>query len=350
MADRTLSSINSALATLIESEVVNQINRAVVLAQILGVKPADGKNVTWDIKTGVGSTASTAPIAEGADVSTYNVDTKQPAVLSYGEYHDAFAITGRAMAAAAATGQPQALANLFVEEMGDSVERLARSLGEDVYLGDGTTDQIMGLLDATVPAIGDTGTYAGISRGSVALWKGNVVDALGAPLNVDTHMRTLSRAIKDASGEKPDLWICGTFQHDAYAATFGPQRRYMDTVRLAGRAPITLDGGNQVLEFDGVPVVEDYQCPAGYMLAINTRRVQLRQLLDVLPDVTGSMGMVQLGGTPEQQLGAGKIKMAATLHKFAKTGNKHKFGLYVYPQLQVRRPNTCGYITNLKLT
>jgi hypothetical protein len=345
MADRDLSSISSALSNLIAGPVVSQINRAVVLAQILGVKPADNKTVTWDVKLGT-ATPTTAPISDGADVSTYNADTKIPAVLNYAEYHDAFALTGRALAAAAASGRPEDLANLFLEEMQDSVERLSSAIGYDVYNGDGTTDHIHGLFAASPAAIGDTGIYASINRATYSQWKGNVVDAAGAPLTFEL-IRDLRRKIYAASGEKPDLFITDPVQHERLGILFGANRRYVDQVRRADGQVIKLDGGYMVLEFDGISVVEDQQHPAQKFTALNTKRVMLRQLMEVQSEVTGSLGSFQLGGTPEEQLGVGKIKMAAFLHKLAKNGNKHKFALYVMPQLQVTRPNACGYITSL---
>jgi hypothetical protein len=346
MATNDFSAIQAAFQTRFEPMVQNQINRAIVLLQLLGVKPADSKNITWDVRVGT-ATPSTAPINDGADVAVFNNDTKIPATLNYGTYHDAFGISGKALAAAAASQQPQQLVDLFADELNDSSERLARALAADVYLGDGSTNRIHGLVDATVPAIGDTGTYATLARGTYAQWKGNVIDALGASISFNL-MRELRRKIYEASGEKPDLYICDAVQHEKYGQLFGQQRRYLDQVRAAGGQMIRLDGGYMVLEFDGVPVIEDVQCPAATMIALSTRHVVPRQLMPAAqPGVTGYTGMIRLGGTPEEQFGAGRTNMAAFILPLAKTGDMHKFALYVYPQMQVKRPNACGYLTTL---
>src|SRR5215213_7027635 len=110
MATVTLATIAASLATLFEDRIANQINRATVLLQCLPVGNGPGKNVTWSAKfgTAVGST-----INDGADVAAYNNDDKVPATLDYGTYHDTFSVTGKALAGAANTRNPDELSDLF---------------------------------------------------------------------------------------------------------------------------------------------------------------------------------------------------------------------------------------------
>lgn len=343
MATRDFASVTSALATLMEEQVISQVNRSVVLAQILGVVPAEGKNVTWDVKFG---TDKGAAIADGVDNTTYNVDTKVPATLDYAEYTDAFSLTGRAMSAAMATGNPRVLANLFLEEAADSVERLADGIGDGIYNGSGATDNIWGLY-ASVSPIGSTGIYANVNRSTYAQWKGTVTDAASAPVSFDM-LRSQMSAIYVASGEQPDVIVCDATQHDKIGQLFGANRRYIDEVRRSDGTVIKLSGGYKVLEFDGVPIIRDRQHPASKITFLNSRHTRLRQLPAPPADITGQMGApIVIGGTPEEQLGPGRTKLSCFMIPFAKTGNAHKFGLYCMPQLQVRRCNSGGYITNL---
>jgi hypothetical protein len=345
MGTVNFAGIEAALATLFYDDITNTINRAVVLAQVLDVKPGTGKNIQWTIRHGT-ATPATAKIADGADVTVFNNDTKIPAVLQFGTFHDAFAVTGKAMAAAMAAGNPQELASLMVDELGDSIERLSRAIAEGVYTGDGTTDDFHGLHDATNPAIGDSGTYAGIARGSVAQWKGNVVPAGGGPLTF-ALIRRLRRNIYDASGERPDLFICDSRQHEVLGLLFDKERRYVDQVRRNDGSVIKLSGGYNVLEFDGISVIEDTQHPALKFSALNTRHVYLTQLPDASSAATRSMGTVGLMGTPEEQFGEGKIPLTARLQPLAVDGDAFKFQLINYPQVVVRRPNATGFIDDL---
>lgn len=344
MPNRDFAAASAALGTIIEPQVVSQINRAVVMARVLGVQPADNQKVTWDVRLG---TSVGAPIADGADVSTYNADTRVPASIDYGEYNDSFAITGRAMAAAMATRNPEQLANIFIEDMSDSVERLAFGIGADVYTGTGATDRIWGLYGGAATPLGITGTYAGISRGTYSQWQSNVVDAGGKPASTGL-LRDLRRKIYTASGMKHDLFICDPLQHQAIGEAMGVNRQQVDYVRRNDGMTIKLDAGYNALSFDGITVLEDVQHPAQTITAINTSFVRLRQLPAPPADIIGQQGSpIVIGGTPDEQLGPGRTNVQAFVIPFAKTGNLHKFGLYAFIQLQVKRPNTCGSIINL---
>lgn len=343
MADRTFASISTALADLFADEVTSQINRAVVLAQLLDVKPGQGKNVQWDIKSGT-ATPTTAVIADGANVTNFNLDDKVPAVLQYGTYHDAFAITGKSAAAAAAAGNPDQLADLFADDLLDSSQRLASALGAAVYTGSGATDNMHGLT-ATAGPLDTTGVYANIDRAGYPLWASNEIDAAGAGLSF-ALMRQLRRTIYVASGMRPDVVICDPEQHEAYGSLFGTDRRYVDQIRLRGET-IKLDGGYQVLEFDGIPVIEDYQATANTLMMLNTRHLYLSQLPDPLTALNQSMGTMGLAGTEEEQYGDGPTGLTARILPLAKTGDLYKFGLYCYPALVSKRNNCHGSLINL---
>lgn len=339
-----VSEITGALATLLDDDVVSQINRAVVLGQILDVGTGSGKDISWDISTGT-ALASTAVIADGADVTNFNNDAKAPAKLDFGTYHDAFGITGKAMAIAKNTGNPQQLANLFAEYMGDSMERLAFAVASGVYIGDGSTNTIHGLHDSSIPAIGDVGIYAGVNRGSVAQWQGNVVDAVGAEVSTRL-LNELGRDIYTASGRRPDLYLTDPIQHEKIAATVQQERRFVDEIRTA-KGIIKLDGGYNVLYHGGAAILEDIQHPSGKISALNTMYAKLHQLPDAADEINQSIGMVTLGGTPEDQMKDGKTNLVARIQPLAKLGDSHKFALYCYPQLQIKRPNCFGYLENL---
>jgi len=344
MATRDLANITDALAKLFYDDVTNNINRAVVLSQLLDVRNGTGQNIQWTAKFGTATPAGNGVIADGADVTTFNRDTKIPAVLQYGTYHDAFEVTGKAAAAAAAAGNPDQLADIFADDLLDCSQRLARGIAGHVYTGPGTTDNIHGLT-ATAGPLATTGVYAGIDKAVQTQWAANEVDAVGAGLSF-ALMRQTRRVIYDACGEKPDLVICDATQHEAYGSLFGTDRRYLDEIRMRGET-VRLDGGYQVLEFDGIPVVEDKDCPANTMLFLNTRYLYLSQLPDPITMYNQSMGTAQLAGTNEEQYGDSPIGLTARIIPLAKTGDAYKFELICYPQLVSRRQNVHAQLINL---
>lgn len=348
MATVDVNSIASALATIFEDDIVSQFNRAVVLTKLLPFKEGESKNLAWDAE--FGTTPADATISDGANVSTFNDDTIVPAVLNWGTYSEAFAVTGKALAAAARTGNPAELANLFGEKLERATQRLTASINKDWYTGSGANDRIMGLT-ATGGGLKATGTYAGIDRAVQTQWAGNELlnGGVNRVLSFDL-MRDTRRVIYIASGEMPDLIVCSPATHEAYGKLFGNQRRYVQEVTLRGQK-ITLDGGYQALEFDGIPVVADVSCPDGIMLFLNTRYVRIRQLPDAMAAVQaaggGSGGMIRLHGTGEEQYGEGTTSLTARINPLAVNGDKYPFQLILYPQLQVRRPNACAILGDL---
>lgn len=339
----TLSAVASALTTRFRPEVEGQINRATVLMSLLPKGYGEtGKNISWTVSTG---TAVGAARGEGADVATFNNDDKTPATLEYGNYDDAFAVSGKALRAAAAAGNPEQLAALFAEQLRDSSQRLAKGIAIDLYTGSGATNFIHGLL-ATAGPLSATGIYAGINRASFPQWASNVFGNGGVPRALDRNlMRRVRRLVYIASGMKPDLIMCSPVIHEIYGNTFQAERRYLQEVRLRGQT-IVLDGGWAALEFDGIPVIEDVDCPDGEMLFLSTSMLAIKQL----PDIgAGNPAMDQVGikGTPEEQFGDRGPQITARVNALARSGDKVNMQLIAYLNLQLRRPNSCGRLTDL---
>ena len=345
MAVVTLADIAGTLTTIFEDRIANQINRATVAIQLLPTGPGTGKNVQWSARFG---TAVGGTRADGADLvpADFLNDNKVPANLDYGTYDSPFSITGKAAAAAMAAGNPQELEDLFADELGDAVERLAKGIQQDLYTGAGGTDEIFGFFGASGP-LAATGTYAGIARGTFPQWASNVLgnSGVGRALTIPL-MRQMRQNIYEASGEKPDLILCDAGVHRAYGELLGQQRRYVDQIRMRGEV-IRLDGGYHVLEFDGIPVVEDVDMTSGTMLFLNTRYVKICQLPDPANAVNQALGNVELAGTDEEQFGQGNSQLTARINPLARTGDAYKFQLICYPQLQVRRCNAQGQIQDI---
>lgn len=346
MAQVTAATIAASLATIFEDRIASQINRATVLMQLVPVGNGTGKNLTWSARfgTAVGSTAN-----DGADVAAFNNDDKVPATLEYGIYQDAFSLTGKALATALNTRNPDELSDLFADELGDSVERLAKKISQDLYTGTGATNIIHGFVSAP-GAITSTGVYAGIDRAVRTQWAGNV-DANGGVGRALTFtlMRNMRTSIYTASGMKPDLIVTTPAIHGKFGDLFGQNRRYVQEVTIRGQK-IMLNGGQGALYFDEIPVIEDVDCQSGSMLFLNTRQIMLAQLPDPSAAITQAMGTVGLAGTEEEQFGQPTGRLTARINPLARTGDAYKFQLILYPQMRVRRCNANGVIQDIDAT
>lgn len=338
------SDVAAALTVKFRDEIENQINRAAVALIVLPKKNADGdgKDIRWVATFG---TAVGAARAEGADVVTFNADTKVPAQLDYGNYDDAFSLSGKAIRAAAMAGNPAQLASLFREYIEDSQERLAKGIAGDVYNGVGSGGAMLGML-ATAGPLSATGTYATINRSTYPQWAANVYGNNGSPRPLSKAlMRRVRRGIYTASGRKPNLILCSPAVHEAYGNTFNMERRYLQEITLGGQK-ITLDGGYAVLEFDNIFVVEDVDCTDGKMLFLDTTSIAIRQLPDVGAG-NPSMEMVDVAGTPESQFGSTPTQLSARVNFLQRNGDKVNFQLITYVGLQFRRCNAQGSLNDI---
>jgi hypothetical protein len=351
MADtpRTYALTEASLATLMENQVQSQINRSCVLLQVLDKQPADGKNITWDVKVGT-AVPTTAAIADGVDVTNYNTDTKVPATLNYAIYHDAFAITGLAEAAARATGNPSQLSNLFADELSDSLDRLGAAIGYDAYWGTAASNTMLGLCDPTAGALIATGTHAGLDRSTYPQWASNAVSANNGRLQV-SQVRELIRKIQTASGKSPDFYITTPIVFDQLADQLTSQRRFVQEVNMPSRGVIRLDGGYDMVDFDGKPIFRDVRlaktasASSGVFLALNSNTVRMRYM----PFANASYILQQAGitVTPEMQLKASATGLMGKIIPLAQTGDKRKLGIYIYLHPQCRQCNANGMITGI---
>jgi len=344
----TQAAIANNLATIFEDQITSQINRSAVSLQLVQVGAGQGKNVQWSARFGTDVSGSRA---DGADLvpGDFKNDTKVPANLDYGTYDAPFSMTGKAIAAAMNARNPAELENLFADEMGDAVERLAKGLNQEFYTGTGGTDEINGLYNTAGP-LDTTGVYAGIDRSGQAQWASNELDNSGTPRALSfALMRSTLDAVYDASGENIDLIVAGSALWSKFGNLFATERRWTQTVNLRGQE-IVLSGGHKALEFDGIPVVRDVDHPLTKMSFLSTRHVKMCQMPDAISEVNQSAGMVDVAGSPEMDFGQQSTGLSARINPLGRNGDSYRFQLILYPQLQVRRCNAQASLIDLDPT
>jgi hypothetical protein len=349
MSDTTLASIAANLSTRFEDDITSQINRSTVALQLLDVTQSDAHTINWNIRVGT-LIGKTRP--DGQDVDRTNdpqTDPKVPAQLGHGVYTEEFAVTGLALAGAAATGNPAALANVYGEELGDAIERFAKKVAIDVHSGTGS-NSIHGMLAPSGP-LRATGVYANVDRATYTQWAAveTMNGGVGRPLTLDL-MREHRKRIYVASGKKPDLILCSPDVHMKYGQLLGQQRRYVQEVFLRGQK-ITLDGGYQMLEFDGIPVIEDIDQATINGLAtmsfINSSKLKIKQLPDANTQITQGMAQVGVRGSAEEQFGMPTPKITARINPLGRNGDKFLFQLIAYLSMQQKQCNSSGVLGDI---
>lgn len=349
-----LARITDALPTLLADKIIPQMNRSAPELQLIPFEAGKHKNLVWDVEFKNASESANSALTEGQTVSTYGDDDIVPATLNWCDYSESIAVTGKAMASArgsAGIGGVSELKDIWVHKTLGAIRRLAKNLGRDFWQGPGSGNRMLGLYGGstltTNSPLSNTGTYAGISRGTYDDWKGNVLlnGGVQRPLSFDL-MRDMRKAIYDACGEMPDLIMCDSSQHEAYGKLFGDNRRYVQEITVRGQK-IVLDGGYKALEFDGIPIIASVNHPANCMTFLNTNYVKLCALDDMPTEANRSPRMVQLQAMPEEQLQSGACPFRARLNPLAVVGDLYPIQMILYPQIKVDRCNAQGVLGDL---
>lgn len=334
-----LSDISSVLTLEFAPDTTRNSNRKAAMLRFLRIEKGFGYATTWAAEF-TGAETNAGPAADGADAPTDTFDTKVPAQLGWGIYENSVKQSGLALSAAASTMSPKDLRDLLGRDIENAANALASKTNKDFWT---QASNAGGKLPVTAvdSAIAATGTYAAINRATYSLW-GAVVSLNGGTKRALTLklMRDLRRQIFVNGGET-DLIVCDPITFDYYGALMDSNRRYVDQVRTA-KGLITLDAGFRALEFEGVPLVRDKDCPAGNMYFLDTKQIYWKYL----PDVT-------VPGFPilSERIAKGDDKEPGSLPvsviALAKTGDANKLMLKTYPQIICERPNVMGQLGDL---
>jgi hypothetical protein len=84
-------------------------------------------------------------------------------------------------------------------------------------------------------AVAATGTYATVVKATDVLFQGNVFANGGTPRALTLDLIRQARRGVRTNGGAVDLWVCDLVTFDRYGGLIDPQRRYVDTIRTAGR-------------------------------------------------------------------------------------------------------------------
>lgn len=330
-----LTQIQQVLNQLYGPVIADQLNQQTVTLGMLPKSIGEGKNIAFPVKLVRGTSAGS--YASGADISGNDNDTEQPAVLQWKRYKAEFKVTGEVIAAAASNmGQP-AYANMLGKVIMDATKNLGKKLNTDIF-GDGTGNGGLDL-DGLAVALADSGTYAGLSRSTYPLWRGNVLANGGTAraLTVDL-MRVAERLVFENSGAMPDLIVTSPRIHDKFEALFDNLKRFPGDV-----ANPRIEGSTMGLFFRGIPIVRDAQCPAGQMFFITRDSLSFEQLMPV--DMLDGIELVQ--GRKPIMNDSGDIGMQVAIEMLGKTGDAYKGFVKLYGNLKVEHPNRNAVIKDI---
>jgi hypothetical protein len=110
-----------------------------------------------------------------------------------------------------------------------------------------------------------------IDRTTSPLWKAKVIDLNGAGLTLNS-MQIAMDIPEIVSGRRTDLVVGSYNARDQYLQLLVPQKRFQD---------LKLDGGFQVLEYNGRDFLVDVDCPDADVFFLNRSSIQKYGLFDL---------------------------------------------------------------------
>jgi hypothetical protein len=289
-----------------------------------------GKNVSAGVELD-GEAAET--YSDGADASTYTVNTQINPVLQWGLYRANGKVTNLVRDAAGSSPAPGDLIRIVGRELNAKSRALSLKLGTDLYSGTGTN-----VLNGLDVALRDDNTYATIDRtsGTNAKFRGTLIDPGASTAITKALLRSDLSAIYDASGYMPTIALCSTAVWNKIAALFDANIQHVvQTDAVTGG--LVMRGGVQTIEFDGCTFVKDRLATANRIYYLSPECIVIK----VLPKVAvPELGDIAVNAPLDTNAGA--LPMEMYLEALARTGAAQKFSAYVTVQMMVENPNACG--------
>lgn len=339
MADRDFSSITNALAKTWGPQVRRALNsKAIGLMTLLSLsppRPGRGKNVTESIELD-GESAET--YSDGADASTYTVNTIIQPVLSWGLYRANGKITNLARDTAGSSVGPQELVRIAGRELSNKSRALALKVGTDFYTGSGS-NALIGLDSAVT----DGNTYATIDRtsGTNAKYRAKVIDPGSSTAITKALIRQDLAQIYDNGGSMPTLALCHTDVYLKLASLFDANVQHQISTDAEGR--IVMKGGVDVIMFGGCLFMADRLATNNKIYYLTPESFQFEVLAKVAASELGDVDQ----GSMQLEMTGGQLPLGMYLESLARTGAAQKFSAYLTAQMLCVNPIENGVRLNV---
>jgi len=337
-----LSNVTNALSQMFENDLAYQMNRVQVLLSLLPKRKGSGKNCAWDTEM---SAAAAAAYADGADVAggEYGTDDTVPATLGWGLYRSPGKVSGLAQAVAESSDSPTELRDLMKQKIFGNASKLGSVLNAALYTGVGTTGLVAGLTGGG--ALASTGTYATIDRAVFTEWAGNLLANGAVPRDVTFALIDAAlEAVFNKAGGSIDVMVCPPAIYTKIGQLFGSNRRWTQPMIQTAAGEIKLSAGWQALDYAGIPILRDKDCPSGRIIGLSTPNLRV----EFLPtrkgqDNNGPDDMFMLS---DERMKSSMLP--ARIEFLGKTGDTIKWVVKSYLQLAVKRPNAFFRLEDLQ--
>lgn len=151
--------------------------------------------------------------------------------------------------------------NMLKAQVQMAEKSLSDQLGTGLFNAGSTTNAIIGLRAMVL----NSGTYGIIARASNSWWNAQI-DSSTTTLSIPKAQALFGDCTVD--NDRPTVIVTTQNMYDDFYALVQPQQRFSDAE--------TLKAGFISLVWNGVPVIVDSHCPAGYLFMLNERYISLK--------------------------------------------------------------------------
>lgn len=226
MAVFSISDMSGSMST-VYRKMVGQVQRKAPTFRLLAAIGAlnrsnTGLNMTWDVKF-TGQTAGAVNIDGGAFLTAAS-DVPAACSLGFGTYSAPVKVTDDMLWRGGVNGGLDASINPFADAIGmnikDGVEAWVKTVNQDIYAGQGTSNSMFGI----ATSVANSGSYAGVNPSTAAYsaWKSTVNGNAGTLRSLTLGLiKNVNRTVAVASKMgRPDIWLCPPAIMDALEALF----------------------------------------------------------------------------------------------------------------------------------
>lgn len=135
----------------------------------------------------------------------------------------------------------------------------------------GVADAANNAIAGFLQAFSTTLDYAGITRSSDRFYDPKTIDASATGLTLEALSEGLFEVERE--GGTPSIILVSPANYDRVGFALAPDRRF-------GGMQMKLEGGWTALDFHGVPVVRDYNCPDGYVYVLDESTLGIEYLVE----------------------------------------------------------------------
>lgn len=219
--------------------------------------PSSPQGPTWQVK--VASNGSASLFVEGGTFPAAGNFEQVEATLPWGHYVALITLTGTAERQLEIGGGDAKIINYFRQQLTDANAQIV-DLMHDHTLGGNNTATVngqtaQGIIGVTA-AIGDTGSYAGISRSTYTVWQSYVNDNSGTPRALTIAlMDDCHNNLVDVRGGSYNAVLMSQTQFDNYTQLSSGVPSPHFQIPGTGPASLTFNAGYTGATYKGRPVL-----------------------------------------------------------------------------------------------